>query len=196
MRRYWVPLLCLTVLFISQPVTAGIYLKISDTGVFSLSNQPSEKGFRLIVGSKSKEEISKIDQAVDEASGRFGLPKSLIFSIIRNSRNRPGGIMGLPEPLLLKLSDTAVSNPRKNIIAGSRHLADLFFVFDGNLSLTLGAYFSGKEAVRKADGLPSERVREWVNSVQDSFRTFEDRNEIFFRYKNDDGVMTIINIRP
>lgn len=192
-----VGLVFIGVLMVVESASAGIYLRISDTGTFSLSNRPSNEAFQLVTGTSSREELDRTEEAVDIAAGKYGLPASLIFAVINNSNDRRGGgMMGLPEELRSSMSDTAINDVKKNILAGSRHLSDLLADFDGNLFLALGAFYSGKESVKKHDGLPNEQVRTWVNNVQQSFGEFENREEIIYTYKDEDGVVHVANIQP
>lgn len=196
MKRYWVPVVALLLLGVAQPSTAGIYLKISDTGSLSLSNRPTDEAYHLIAGSQTREDLSKTDQAVDVAAGKHRVPRSLIFAIIRNNERDEGGLMGLPESIRSDMSDTAVRDIQKNVMAGAKFLSEMLVEFDGNLMMTLGAFRVGEKTIKDNDGVPSSRVRSWVEDVKNAFATFENREEIIYTYENEDGVTTVVNIQP
>lgn len=190
------PLACFLFVFVSQPGTAGIYLKISDTGTFSLSNRPSGEAYRLITGSRTRQDLTELDRAVQVAAGKYKLPGSLIYAVIKNKKKSDGGVMGLPRVVRSKLSDSEVRDVRTNVLAGSRYLAKMLRVFDGNLMMTLGAFSVGRKTIEKNNGVPNAQVRSWVEQVTGSFATFENRDEIIYTYEGKDGVTTIVNIRP
>lgn len=195
-NRYWGLLVCVLLVVSAQPSTAGIYLRISDTGGLSLSNRPTDEGYRLIAGSQSREEITQTDQAVEVAAGKYRIPQSLLFAIIRNNKQNKGGLLGLPESVRSTMSDTAVQDLQKNALAGAKFLSEMLVEFEGNLMLTLGAFRVGEETIKENDGLPNSQVRSWVKDVRASFATFEDRDEIIYSYRNENGVTTVVNIKP
>lgn len=183
-------------MFCVQVLHAGVYLRVTETGAYELTNEPGNRSFKLIAGTRSKNILNKTDQAVEIASGKYGLPESLIYAIIENESKDSGGIMKLPAEAAEDLSDTEIEDPMDNIMTGSAHLAQLFSKFNGNMSLTLGAYYTGAEAVDEAGGLPDKQTRQFVDSVVNSFGKLDDREEIFYTFQNEDGVTTVSNISP
>jgi soluble lytic murein transglycosylase-like protein len=179
-----------------ETVHSGIYLKVSDTGAFSLTNKPSDKAFQLIVGASSRRQMNLTKIAVERASGVQRMPESLIFSIIKNNSRQTGGIMGLSTSFQETLSDTAVNDIRRNIMLGTNHLRNLLTNYEGNLTLALGAYYAGEKAVDKANGIPTEAAREFVTSVRKAFFKIDKREEIFYTFRNSEGVLTVVNIGP
>lgn len=178
------------------PSHAGVYLKISDTGVFELTNSPGDATFTLITGSESGVDLDRTDRAMDVASAKHGLPKSLILAVIKNHERENGGLMGLPQPVRATITDTEVQDVQKNVLAGTKYLKEMLSRFEGNLTLALGGYYTGGDAVDEAGGLPNEDARRFVDRVRRFFAEIKDRDEIFYTYENEDGVPTVVNISP
>jgi soluble lytic murein transglycosylase-like protein len=179
-----------------RPVQAGIYLKVSDTGAFSLTNKPSDKAFQLIAGASSRRQMDLTQIAVERASGVHRMPESLIFSIIKNNARKSGGVMGLSPSFRETVSDTTVNDIHQNIMVGTNHLRELLTHYEGNLTLALGAYYAGKKAVEEAGGIPTDAARNFVTTVRKAFFQFDKREEIFYTYRNSEGVLTVVNIGP
>lgn len=175
---------------------AGVYIRLMDTGTYELTNEPDDRSFKLITGNRSQEAVNETDRAVDLANGKYSIPESLIFSIIKNSRDEAGGAMGLSPELRKSLTDTDVQDTQENILAGTRHLKKLLTQFNGNLTLTLGAYYAGTEVVEKEGGLPNQETRTFVDNVHKAFSQIENRDEIIYTYRNKEGILTVVNITP
>lgn len=181
---------------VAAPSHAGVYLKVSDTGAFELTNSPGDASFTLITGSESGVDLDETDRAVDLAAGKHGLPESLILAVLRNHGREEGGLMGLPADAREPMTDTDVRDVRTNVPAGTRYLKEMLSRFEGNLTLALGGYYAGGDAVEEAGGLPDENARKFVDRVREFFAKIEDRDEIFYTYENEDGVKTVVNISP
>jgi len=61
-------------------------------------------------------------------------------------------------------------DPEQNVMAGTRLLRSLADRFDGDLELTLAAYYAGPTAVRRAGGIPTEQCAAYVRKVLDTYR--------------------------
>ncbi len=190
--------LMLGLLAFSLPVQASIYLKVEDTGVFELTNSPSSKSYTLILESGSKSKIPEPDEvkkAVELASNRYHLPESIIYAMIRGNNTRSGGLMGLPDVVRKKMSDTQIQDPFVNIDTGTNRLYEMLGEFEGNLTLALAAYRGGVKKVRKVQGIPPYReIRKFVSDVRESFQSFEKRSEVIYTYKDEHGNITLVNI--
>lgn len=110
------------------------------------------------------------------ASAQTGLDPLLLASVIRvESRFRPdavsqAGAVGLMQLLPTTGRHYGVSDlvdPRKNIAAGSRHLAYLIGRYEGDLDLALAAYNAGEGSVRRHGGIPPyPETRGYVRKVR------------------------------
>jgi soluble lytic murein transglycosylase-like protein len=116
------------------------------------------------------------------ASARTGLDPLLLASVIRvESRFRPdavshAGAVGLMQVLPTTGRQYGVSDlvdPRKNIAAGSRHLAYLIDRYEGDLDLALAAYNAGEGSVRRHGGIPPfPETRGYVRKVLRHYEGF------------------------
>ena len=107
-----------------------------------------------------------IDRYIEEAAAKQKIEPALIRSIITvesafdyQAVSRVGaiGLMQIMPQTAKELGDIRAldhSNPRANILAGSRLLRRLINRYRGNVSLALAAYNAGPTAVRKYKGIP------------------------------------------
>ncbi|MFP4687046.1 MAG: lytic transglycosylase domain-containing protein [bacterium] len=194
-------LICLLLFIVSAGmVEAGIYLDIRDTKTIRLTNTPSDETFVLLLetpgGVSELPEADAIQEAVRMASAEFRLPESLIYSIIRGGRGiGAGGLMVLPDFVAEDMTDTALQDPRINVREGTRHLQSVIDHFKGNLTLALSAYIAGIKKVEEAGGIPDRQARDFVENVRAAFDQYDRRTEIIYSYRDEKGVLTLINIR-
>ncbi|KHD37000.1 lytic transglycosylase [Clostridium acetobutylicum] len=117
-----------------------------------------------------------IDQAVDEASKKYGVDKKLIMSVIQQESGfDPNATSGVgAEGLMQLMPSTArelgVTNPydvQQNIDGGTKYLKQLLNNFS-DMKLAVAAYNAGPGAVQRSNGnissLPSE-TRNYVSKV-------------------------------
>lgn len=197
-------MLCLMVLSLGllvafyTPTQASIYLRVEDTGVYEITNNPSSKEYTELLETGSGGQVpepDQIKQAVQLAANKYHFPESIIYAVIRGNNTRQGGLMGIPSSVREKMSDTAVQDPFTNVDTGTRRLYELLGEFKGNLTLALAAYRAGKEAVREVGGIPPRRkLRKFVDEVRKSFRDFEKRSEVIYTYRDEQGNLTLVNI--
>lgn len=117
-----------------------------------------------------------IDQAVDNASKKYGVDKNLILAVIKqessfNPNSTSGvGAMGLMQLMPETASELGVKNAydvNQNVDGGTKYLKSLLDTF-GNYKMAVAAYNAGPGAVQKSGGdiskLPSE-TRNYVAKV-------------------------------
>ncbi|GMA52135.1 hypothetical protein GCM10025857_34920 [Alicyclobacillus contaminans] len=105
---------------------------------------------------------SAIESAIQTASDRYGIPTSIIRSVIEQesgmnpTATSPAGAIGLMQ----LMPDTAAAlgvnpwDPAQNIDGGTRYLAQLLSQFHGDMRSALAAYNAGPGAVQAYGGVP------------------------------------------
>jgi len=147
-----------------------------------------------------------------ESGVDFNLIKALIMveSHFNPRALSPKGAQGLMQLMPATARRFGVTNPydpEENIQGGVTYLRYLIEMFDGNLELVLSAYNAGENLVKKIGRIP--RIKETINYVKaitdivgsSKTRISEDfvvytPGSVFFRYLNEDGVLTLTNIDP
>ena len=116
--------------------------------------------------------MARFGRLIDEAAAETNLDSALIASVIRaESNGNPTaqsaagakGLMQLMDGTAADLGVTDSFNPKQNIMAGSRYLAQMLSRF-GSLKLALAAYNAGPTTVEKHGDVPP--YRETQNYVQ------------------------------
>lgn len=112
---------------------------------------------------------------IREASEKYGVPLSLIRSVIQQESNfdphavshkGARGLMQLMPQTARELGVENVFDPRENVLAGTRHLRSLMDRFSGNLPLSLASYNAGLRRVLESGGVPGiEETRNYVDKV-------------------------------
>lgn len=119
-----------------------------------------------------------IRRFIEEAAAKERLEPALIRSVIAVesafnykaiSRVGARGLMQIMPGTAMELGEKRAldhTNPRANILAGSRLLRKLVNRYQGNLVLALAAYNAGPEAVRRYAGVPPyPETRDYVRKV-------------------------------
>jgi hypothetical protein len=101
---------------------------------------------------------------IDECAQRNGVDARLVEAIVAcesgfdpravSSAGAQGLMQLMPETQAAYALDDAF-DPASNVDAGTRHLADLLRIFDGDWKLATAAYNAGAGAVRRAGGIPA-----------------------------------------
>lgn len=115
------------------------------------------------------------DAYIKDASKKYGVPEKLIRAIITqesswnpNARSRvgAGGLMQLMPKTAIGLGVNNVYDPKQNIDGGTKHIAHLLKMYDGDVSKSLAAYNAGEGNVAKYGGIPPfEETKEYVKKV-------------------------------
>lgn len=127
------------------------------------------------------ERENSFDDIIKEASEAFNVPFGFVKAIIRieSSFNAdatsPVGAMGLMQLMPRTAASLNVRNaydPRQNIFGGAKFLRILIDRYDGDINLILAAYNAGDVAVRRYDGIPYPKTRQYVASVYQWYQTY------------------------
>lgn len=141
--------------------------------------------------SNLSQEISKdassnnltIDQAVDNASKKYGIDKRLILAVIKqessfdpNSTSGAGamGLMQLMPGTAKELGVKDAYNINENVDGGTKYLKEMLNTF-GDYKMALAAYNAGPGVVEKSgeniNNLPSE-TKNYVSKVSQYYKNF------------------------
>ncbi len=116
-----------------------------------------------------------IQAAVSSASEKYGVPVSLIQSVIKHESGMNAsavssagaiGLMQLMPGTGEQFGATNLYNPIQNIDAGTHYLANLIGRYHGNIPLALAAYNAGPGAVDKYGGIPPyKETQDYVSRI-------------------------------
>ena len=147
-----------------------IYVFTGDDGSVSLSNVPTSRRFKPLVGDGLRsvpaaaggqrrslsEPKARYQAVVDQAAQDYGLDSALLHAVVSvesgydPAARSPKGAAGLMQlmPATAKRYGVAdVLDPWQNLQGGARYLRDLLKMFNSDLNLALAAYNAGEKAV-------------------------------------------------
>lgn len=189
-QTFWLALL--TLLMLSTEGASQIYQHTGPDGVLQFSTKaPAGKKVDKVIGGRPTEEKSarthpsapnpnpdraanSFDQYIRAAADAYGVPFALVKAVIRaESGFNPhavssAGAIGLMQ-LMPATADALNCNnpfdPEENITAGTQYLKVLMSRYNGDLNLVLAAYNAGSGAVARANGIPFENTRRYIERV-------------------------------
>jgi hypothetical protein len=115
-----------------------------------------------------------LKQIFQEAASTYGVDEKLLEAVAyresgfnANATSSAGaqGIMQLMPSTASSLGVTDSYDAYQNIMGGAKLLKQLSDSYNGDLTLTLAAYNAGAGAVKRAGGVPSTSVQNYVTSV-------------------------------
>jgi soluble lytic murein transglycosylase-like protein len=121
------------------------------------------------------------DDIIREASQTYDVPFGFVKAVIRvesafqkDAVSHAGamGLMQLMPRTAASLNVTDAFNPRQNIFGGTKFLRILIDRYDGDINLILAAYNAGDVAVRRYDGIPYAKTRQYVASVYHWYQVY------------------------
>lgn len=157
-------------------VKAQIYSGLSESGSIVLSSSENDVAHTLLVEAERVEPAPAVAQVhvehdsllsvpsnfmpfIKEASSTYRIPTELIHAVISvesnynpNAVSSKGarGLMQLMPATARRFGTNNASDPRQNILTGSRYLRWLLDFFDEDVELAIAAYNAGEAAVVKA----------------------------------------------
>ncbi len=160
--------------------------KLSKYAYLLRSNHMVMPTFAPKVSGDVKKSIQKWHKFIVSAADENLLPKELIQAVIEvesgavvNAVSHCGaqGLMQLMPETQSELGVTNPYDPNENISAGTRYLAKLLNMYNGNLSLALAAYNAGMGNVNKYGGIPPfEETQNFVKKVTAIYRHLQKQN--------------------
>jgi soluble lytic murein transglycosylase-like protein len=160
----------------SLDANAQVYTGLSESGAIVLSSTADEVAQSLLIEAERVEPAQATAQVqvgqdfllsvphsfmpfIKEASSAYRIPTELIHAVISVESNynpnavSPKGARGLMQlmPATAKrFGNNNASDPRQNILTGSRYLRWLLDFFDEDVELAIAAYNAGEAAVVQA----------------------------------------------
>ncbi len=139
--------------------------------------RPGAPSDRTEVAGKSGSRLPDpiLERLAEQASARYGVDTNLIRSVIRQesagdpkavSRAGAKGLMQLMDATAADLGVRNAFDPKENVMAGTRYLAQMLRRFAGDETLALAAYNAGPGNVDRYGGVPPfPETRDYVNKV-------------------------------
>ncbi|MBP6008366.1 MAG: lytic transglycosylase domain-containing protein [Rhodoferax sp.] len=160
----------------SLPAKAQIYSGVSETGSIVLSSTADNVAQAVLVEAERVDPVPPVAQVqfgndfqmsvpanfmpfIKEASSTYRIPTELIHAVISVESNynpnavSPKGARGLMQlmPATAKrFGSNSATDPRQNILTGSRYLRWLLDFFEEDVELAIAAYNAGENAVVQA----------------------------------------------
>ena len=136
-----------------------------------LTTAPPEK--------RTSETVTNFDDMISEAATLYNLPEKLIKSVIKQESNfnpsatsyaGASGLMQLMPATARSLGVENITDPKQNIMGGSKYLSQMLSRYNGDVQMALAAYNAGPGNVDKYNGIPP--FSETQNYVRKVFNTF------------------------
>ncbi|MDM5283181.1 lytic transglycosylase domain-containing protein [Peribacillus frigoritolerans] len=128
---------------------------------------------------RSSENATNYDHIISQAASLYNLPEKLIKSVIKQESNfnpeatsyaGATGLMQLMPATAKSLGVDDATDPKQNIMGGSKYLSQMMARYDGDIQVALAAYNAGPGNVDKYNGIPP--FKETQNYVQKVYGTF------------------------
>lgn len=186
---------CVIICVLGCPAAATgdseLYMRIDDEGAYYYTDTPTSSDYIKAPSSlgfrSGAETAERYKETIRETSENTGVRPELIKAVIRveSGFNRgavsPRGARGLMQLMPVHAREHNIDDPfdpKENILAGTRYLAQLIKRYDGNLNLSLAAYNAGPAAVDHYQGIPPyKETRQYVQKVLLHYQKYRNKNK-------------------
>ena len=138
--------------------------------------------FSIPPSKSSLKRLDKFESYIDKASEIYKVDKNLIKSVIlaesaANEKAVSGakakGLMQLMDKTAQDLGVNNVFDPGQNILGGTKYLAQMLRLYNGDVNLALASYNEGPQNVEKYNGVPPfEETKNYISRVLGYFNHF------------------------
>ena len=138
--------------------------------------------FSIPPSKSSLKRLNKFESYIDKASELYNVDKNLIKSVIlaesaANEKAVSGakakGLMQLMDKTAQDLGVNNVFDPEQNIFGGTKYLAQMLRLYNGDVDLALASYNAGPQNVEKYNGVPPfEETKDYISRVLGYFNHF------------------------
>lgn len=164
----------------TSPVTATARLR----RLFGLDQTTSSTSPKSITaGGKpdyNSEGYYRLGPMIEKAAADEGVDPFLVLAIIEigsgfnerweNTQSGKRGLMPMSDNIAQSFGARTVTHPTQNVRAGCRYLKSLLSEFDFDARRAVAAFYSGKESVQKAHGVPDDKeTKEFVERVLSAY---------------------------
>ena len=128
---------------------------------------------------QTSETVTNFDDIINEAATLYNLPEKLIKSVIKQESNfnpsatsyaGAAGLMQLMPATARSLGVDDITDPKQNVMGGSKYLSQMLSRYNGDIEIALAAYNAGPGNVDKYNGIPP--FSETQNYVQKVFKNY------------------------
>jgi soluble lytic murein transglycosylase len=184
-KRLWLPACLLALLSSSSTIVfADIYRYVEPDGTISFTNVPTDARYQRIVRESRRSQrlgLHDLEPTIARHSRQHGLHPALVRAVIKaESDFNPmavsrAGAVGLMQlmPETARLLGVDPLDPDQNIDGGTRFLAGLLALFEGNLDAAIVGYVGGPAYARtwlRGHLVPSADVLAYLRNVKTSYR--------------------------
>ena len=175
-----------------RPAVAEVFTLVDEAGGIHLTNTPCLPEYAALVPpelcapsvppppSTAAPSTAELTTVIERLAADHGVDPRLVEAVMRaESGGNPravspkgaAGLMQLMPARAVALGVVDVFDPIENLVGGIRHLRDLLWRYQGNLSLALAAYNAGEGAVEAYGGVPPyPETRQYVRKVLALYR--------------------------
>lgn len=155
-------------LLLTSTMMADVYRLIEENGVIHITNVLMDKRIGVLIKEGPVHflpgtDFTAYDSVIAEAARKYGVDFSIVKAVIKAESNfshkavSKKGAKGLMQLMTQTASFLGVNNcfhPEDNIVGGIRHLGYMIDLFNGDISLALAAYNTGRSAVNRYRDTP------------------------------------------